>query len=349
MLSFITLVVFATLALGSPAPTPTTRDIPTSAEDVTAALISPSTWNPPSNLTTALTQVWDHEMSTYNNGNALGFTNYGYDILVANSGKLNYCVRWESNVTLTATDRTNIQNALQRSIGKWMEWLYGFDGFPYSSVPVTVTGWAVYNTSLMSGVTSETIYTNKDSSGAPECAEACGRFFHQDNNYSGCSGGSAKHYDMSLWLTEGFSGGAGGDWGQRVGREYAMQNINLDSMHIILHEMGHTFALDDFYDWTPTGVTNFIMLAGSSTVITNFDGWMLRDWWRHLKTRYNISSSSSSSTSTSTTTTTTTSSGGSGCTVAKWGQCGGQSYTGCTTCASGSTCTYSNAYYSQCL
>ena len=36
------------------------------------------------------------------------------------------------------------------------------------------------------------------------------------------------------------------------------------------------------YDWTPTGITNFIMLAGSSAVITEFDGWMLRNWWYEL-------------------------------------------------------------------
>jgi endo-1,4-beta-xylanase len=35
--------------------------------------------------------------------------------------------------------------------------------------------------------------------------------------------------------------------------------------------------------------------------------------------------------------------------VAVWGQCGGQGYTGSTTCASGNTCTYSNPYYSQCI
>jgi hypothetical protein len=28
------------------------------------------------------------------------------------------------------------------------------------------------------------------------------------------------------------------------------------------------------------------MKAGSSTVITEFDKWMLRDFWRHLKSRY---------------------------------------------------------------
>ncbi|KAI0805595.1 cutinase-domain-containing protein [Xylaria sp. FL0064] len=38
-----------------------------------------------------------------------------------------------------------------------------------------------------------------------------------------------------------------------------------------------------------------------------------------------------------------------GCSVAKWGQCGGTGFTGCTTCASGSTCQAQSQYYSQCL
>jgi len=33
----------------------------------------------------------------------------------------------------------------------------------------------------------------------------------------------------------------------------------------------------------------------------------------------------------------------------EWGQCGGIGWTGPTTCVSGTTCTYNNAYYSQCL
>ncbi|KAJ9624845.1 hypothetical protein H2203_004795 [Taxawa tesnikishii (nom. ined.)] len=36
-------------------------------------------------------------------------------------------------------------------------------------------------------------------------------------------------------------------------------------------------------------------------------------------------------------------------TAAAYAQCGGQGWTGATTCVSGYTCTYSNAYYSQCL
>ncbi|KAF3918169.1 Alpha-N-arabinofuranosidase [Dactylellina cionopaga] len=51
-------------------------------------------------------------------------------------------------------------------------------------------------------------------------------------------------------------------------------------------------------------------------------------------------------TTTSTSRTTTPSSGGSCSSL--WGQCGGINWTGPTCCSSG-TCTYSNAYYSQCI
>ncbi|KAH8803083.1 hypothetical protein F5884DRAFT_683119 [Xylogone sp. PMI_703] len=54
-------------------------------------------------------------------------------------------------------------------------------------------------------------------------------------------------------------------------------------------------------------------------------------------------------TTTTTTTHTTTTSSRPACSVAKWGQCAGQGYTGCTVCAAGSTCRYSNPWYSQCL
>jgi endo-1,4-beta-xylanase len=53
----------------------------------------------------------------------------------------------------------------------------------------------------------------------------------------------------------------------------------------------------------------------------------------------------SRTTSSATATTTTTASG----TVAKWVQCGGIGWTGGTVCVAGTTCTYSNAWYSQCL
>jgi len=58
-------------------------------------------------------------------------------------------------------------------------------------------------------------------------------------------------------------------------------------------------------------------------------------------------------TSTSAVTTTTAPApgggGGGGCTAARWGQCGGIGFTGCTTCAAPYSCVYTNDWYSQCL
>ncbi|CAG9941018.1 unnamed protein product [Clonostachys rosea f. rosea IK726] len=263
-----------------------TRDAPEVSSRDTALWNRPakrqSGWSPPSNLATPLKQVWDHCLNTYSNG-LFGFKNYGWDQIKATNGKINVCVRWESSTAVTEAQRTQVATAVNKQYQKWFSWLYGYDNFPYSNIEVNVVGWAVKDASLLQGSTSGiTVYTDKDSGGIPQCAEACGRFFHQDGDYSGCPGGSASHYDNSLWLTDGFSGGAGGDWGQRIGREYFMGALSSDSIHILLHEMGHTFGLDDFYDWTPTGISNFIMLAGSSSVITDFDGWMLRNWWYEL-------------------------------------------------------------------
>ncbi|RSL47432.1 hypothetical protein CEP54_013412 [Fusarium duplospermum] len=332
-----------------------------------------SGWNPPSDLATPLKEVWDHCLKTYSD--ALGFKNYGWDQLMAGKGKLNMCVRWESDEPVTAAYREEIATTLQTQYNKWFKWLYGYDNFPYSDIKVSVVGWAVKDKSLLQGSTDGIdVYTDVDAEGIPQCSEKCGRFFHQDGDYSQCPGGADRHYDQSLWLTKGMAGGAGGDWGQRLGPE----GIG----HILLHEMGHTFSLDDFYDWTPTGITNFIMLAGSSTEITDFDGWMFRNWWYELSRERGWQSGSSSSGSSSeaavsapaasapaatvpaskptsskaaskpaTTKASTPAAptAQTGATAGAYAQCGGGAYTGPTTCVSGYTCTKHNEWYSQCI
>lgn len=61
-------------------------------------------------------------------------------------------------------------------------------------------------------------------------------------------------------------------------------------------------------------------------------------------------STTTTTTPSSGSTTTTTASSSSGTGVAQhWGQCGGNGWTGPTTCVSGTTCTVVNAWYSQCL
>jgi hypothetical protein len=256
-----------------------------------AAQAATTEWNPPANLVQPLAEVWQHEEATY--GDLYGFRNFGWDQVMAGNGTINYCVRWDTAAKVSAVQRDQIQATLSRQFNKWMAAMtddgQGWDSWPYPSVEVKVVGWAVRDRAMLDwSDNSVDTYVNDIREDAPQCSEPCGRFFHQDGDYSGCPGGASHHYDMSLWLTEGFGGGAGGDWGQRIGSEYYVGALGADNVHILLHELGHTFGLDDFYDWTPTGVTGFIMNAGTADQITEFDKWMLRDWWRHLKDRYGL-------------------------------------------------------------
>lgn len=266
---------------------PTTPTTPaTTVATTTAAASDP--WNPPAELSPALDEVWNHMESTY--PDLYGFKNFIWDQIIAGQGNINYCVRWDSSASVTAAQRDEVEVALQRQFQKWIDAMTengaGWNDFPYTKVNVKVVGWAVRDRAqLQWSDDTVDVYVNDINEGAPQCTPPCGRFFHQDGDYSSCPGGAAHHYDMSLWLTEGMQGGAGGDWGQRIGSEYYMSNLSSDNIHILLHEMGHGYGLDDFYDWDP-GVGGFIMKAGSAAHITTFDAWMARDFWRHLKDRY---------------------------------------------------------------
>ena len=135
-------------------------------------------------------------METYTD--PLGFMNYGYDQVIAGEGAINYCVRWDSESSVTAEQRTSLEAALTRSFNKWIEVLAGFDGFPYTEVAIKVVGWAVRDTGLLGGdVSGIDVYTTTDAEGIPQCDETCGRFFHQDGDYSSCEGGAERHYGKS--------------------------------------------------------------------------------------------------------------------------------------------------------
>ncbi|OAL44453.1 hypothetical protein IQ07DRAFT_463396, partial [Pyrenochaeta sp. DS3sAY3a] len=244
-----------------------------------------TTWNPPSNMVTALDQVWKQTMKE--NPQGLEDRNWITDQLMANNGSINYCVRWNHPGKSTATQRASTVTALQRSLQKWFDVLVGFEGFPLTKLTVNVVGYAVKDKSLLQGDTSGLdIYTTRDPDGVPECDVRCYRAVHLDGDMSQCPGGADSRYDISLWLDESLTGQFGGygyNWGQELGPDYFLDNIDSENIHILLHEQGHGFGLLDFYDWTPQGQTNFIMMAGSAMEVTEFDAWMLRDWYRKLK------------------------------------------------------------------
>lgn len=51
-------------------------------------------------------------------------------------------------------------------------------------------------------------------------------------------------------------------------------------------DVGNSHGLDDFYDWEPAGWKSWVMLAGSANVVTETDGWMVRDVWRHVRSKH---------------------------------------------------------------
>ncbi|KAF2668300.1 hypothetical protein BT63DRAFT_402168 [Microthyrium microscopicum] len=266
----------------------------------TAVSLKETTWNPPASMKQDLDDVWAWVIKRRPQDLKRG--GWVYNQILDNNGALNYCVRWHSSATADAATRAAILKGLQVQSQKWADLLVGFDGWPYTKVPVKIVGWAGTSQALFPGLneTAEGKYSAyKDQEGVPQCNPDCGHFFHMNSEFfPKCQNPKENMYSMSLWLSDNLGGGAGGggDWGQRTYRTATIAQFKAggDAM-IYLHEMGHSYAIDDFYDWKPKGQTNFIMMAGSSSYITEFDAWMARDWWRHIKPK-NLGGSSSGST-----------------------------------------------------
>ena len=264
----------------APTPAPTPAPIPAPAPSTTppnTADVKPET----------ISWVWNNRIGN----EALNFRNLIFDQIYATKGKLNYCVRWESNERVSLAQRNQISQLISTQVNNWVNtWLANYDGWAYPRIDVKVVGWAVKDRSVLDWADdgSMKVYVGDlDEGGAPRCPDTCSRMNHRDGNYGACPGGEPSHFDMSLWGTQGFGGGAGGDWGQRVSSSYILSVASRPQAeaHIIEHEIGHGFNLPDFYDpgqFPPTGLPKSIMQAGASDHITPWDGWMLRRVWTEL-------------------------------------------------------------------
>lgn len=183
------------------------------------------------------------------NPDGLKDKNWITDQLMANNGSINYCVRWNTKTTSTAANRTKTEDALQRSLNKWVNTLVGFEGFPLTESNVKVVGYAVKDESLLEGDTAGLdVYTTADADGVPECDTRCYRGAHlEDPDYlSSCPGGEESRYDISLWLDDSLAGNMGGygyNWGQELPPDYFFETVEDENVHILLHEMGHGFGL----------------------------------------------------------------------------------------------------------
>jgi xyloglucan-specific endo-beta-1,4-glucanase len=93
--------------------------------------------------------------------------------------------------------------------------------------------------------------------------------------------------------------------------------------------------------------SNAVLSVSAYSISFNFGGSTTTTTTKATTTTTATATKKTSSTTTTTTTSKAASSGSSGGS-SLWGQCGGIGWTGPTSCSSG-VCTYSNAYYSQCL
>ena len=255
-----------------------------------------------------------------------------FDQIIANKGQLNYVVRWQSTKQITYEQRKSFEKMVDEGINRWTDWLVGYEAWPYSHVKVNIVGWAVLDRSALLDIHSDeviwdNIKTHDDLSdsqqGVPSdlpCADETlwtFNYFRDRNHvYNGQS------FDEYLWCTQNYGdyGGCGGDWGQRLSDNFYLAAASGSGFpHIYWHELGHGFGMTDFYggegasDGFPPGGfpggENSIMMAGSCSYINDFDGWMLRYMWSHIKDdtqRFNLANAVDPGMTETITTTTTT-------------------------------------------
>ncbi|KAG8984725.1 Esterase/lipase/thioesterase [Tulasnella sp. JGI-2019a] len=107
--------------------------------------------------------------------------------------------------------------------------------------------------------------------------------------------------------------------------------------------------------WNPNSLANVSypipgppLYFGSSTSTSTTKATTTSTTTTKATTTTTTKATTTTSTSTKATTTTTTAASSTSA-AAAYAQCGGSGWTGATTCVAGSTCTYSSAYYSQCI
>ncbi|MDE7094750.1 MAG: dockerin type I repeat-containing protein, partial [Oscillospiraceae bacterium] len=235
-----------------------------------------------------------------------------FDQIYAGNGTINFVVRWQSYKTITYEQRQQFEKLASDSINVWNNWLKNYDGWKYDHIDVKIVGWAVLDKNCLLDLhDDEIVYDNLiseydsqyDTSNGietipdklPSAPDEISRFEHFAEADYQYPNGLENRFDMYLWATQGFPsiGGSGGDWGQRLSDDAYINMLDGTNVHVLEHEIGHGFGITDFYGENgtnagppPNGFPDdgtSIMMAGSSTKITNFDGWLLRYMWSQIK------------------------------------------------------------------
>jgi hypothetical protein len=126
-----------------------------------AVSLKETTWNPPASMVKALDTTW--AWLAGRRPNDLFRKGWIPSQINDNDGKLNYCIRWHSQDGIAdAATRATILKGLQVQSQKWADVLIGFDGWPYTKVPVKIVGWAGFKKEQFPGLneTSEGKFYN---------------------------------------------------------------------------------------------------------------------------------------------------------------------------------------------
>jgi uncharacterized repeat protein (TIGR02543 family) len=264
-----------------------------------------------------------HEAVLFNRNNLI------FDQIWAGNGTLNFAVRWDSNVVMTFEDRRLIQNLLHEEVNRWTRSLMGFEDWPFGEIQVTVIGWAVRNINVIQDRRpSERVWVNNvrrapfgasnipgnEGDLQPSLPDNMSRFV----NFSGANAGTFNYpsglhnrFDMYLWGTSnasgtsGMGGGAGGDWGTRMGctQTRTAARANPPGAMVLSHEIGHGFGKYDFYGIigidrpyptadgtafntgtaTSNGLRSVMVVGGGTNVPSVYDEWKIRYYWNWVR------------------------------------------------------------------
>jgi hypothetical protein len=188
---------------------------------------------------------------------------------------------------------------MARNDKQWTDKLTGWGCWPYTTIDDRIVMWVVRDASLLtdwsategSYVVGNVIANNPNGANESDmsCPSACSQLPAQAQKTS-CSGGQV--YDEYLWLDGDMTDYTGWGWAggfyMSAGSFMSAATSNAATETIVGHEAGHAYGLDDFYNASevPAGWTSFIMMAGSASVVTETDGWMVKNIWRHLRSKW---------------------------------------------------------------
>jgi hypothetical protein len=254
-----------------------------------------ASWNPPAtaNGNTGIPAGLDKEWAR-SGPTTLRSNNTKIHQMMENGGKMRYCARWDSSSPISAEERQQAAALMSKCDQQWTDKLTGWGCWPYSTIDVKIVMWVVRDAALLTGWNaSEGSYvigtpTTNDATDMA-CPRDCAQLPNQPQKTS-CTGGQV--YDEFLWLDGDKTDYTGWGWvdGYYMAASHFMTAAkrNAATETIVAHELGHAHTLNDFYNAgeVPAGWTSFVMKAGSSSVVTDTDGWMLRNVWRHVRSQW---------------------------------------------------------------